>query len=132
MNVEQKSLRQEHVRTSRFERQRLKRLWWAGVLIWAGIVFGADSLGMLPRFGVGDAWSWTFAGAGLLGILGSIYRMTSADVPNPTAWDWVWGGICLTIGLGGFTSPNLTWPLILILVGIVSLASLLWLRDQSN
>ena len=30
------------------ERRYLEALWWAGALIWAGLVFGADTLGYLP------------------------------------------------------------------------------------
>jgi len=89
------------------ERQRLEGLWWAVVLIWAGLVFGA----------------------GILGLLGGLYRMSSPDAPNPTTWDWTWGGIFLILGLGGFTALNISWPLILVLVGGVILVKALGQRD---
>ncbi|UCH60348.1 MAG: hypothetical protein JSV61_02435 [Anaerolineales bacterium] len=111
------------------ERQRLEGLWWAVALIWAGLVFGADSMGILPQIGEADAWSWIFLGAGLLGMLGNLYRVVSSEVPNPTTWDWVWSGIILILGLGGFTALNISWSLILILVGGVILVSVLWRRE---
>jgi len=111
------------------ERQRLEGLWWAVVLIWAGLVFGADSVGVLPKIGAADAWSWVFLGAGALGLLGGLYRMSSPDAPNPTAWDWSWGGIFLILGLGGFTALNISWPLILVLVGGVILVKALGHRN---
>ena len=46
--------------------KRIKGIYWATVFIWAGLVFGADSLGMLPQVGGATAWSWVFTGAGML------------------------------------------------------------------
>jgi hypothetical protein len=98
-------------------------------VIWAGFVFGADGMGLMPQVGDASAWSWIFLGAGMVGILGSFYRLTLSNVPNPTAWDWVWGGICLIIGLDGFVTLNIFWPLILTLVGGIALVNGLWSRD---
>ena len=114
--------------SKRRERRRLEGLWWAIVLIWAGLVFGADSMGLVQHVGDADTWSWIFLGAGIFGILGSLYRVTSPNVPTPTTWDWVWGSFCLFIGLGGFTTINIAWPLILILVGGGILVSVLLRR----
>ena len=41
----------EQNESERKERQRLEGLWWAVVLIWAGLIFGADSMGLLPQIG---------------------------------------------------------------------------------
>ena len=107
---------------NREERKKsLEAMYWGGVLLWAGLVFGADSMGFLPQIGEADAWSWVFLGAGVFGMLGNLYRVTSADAPNPTTWDWSWSGIFLILGAGGFTSLNISWPLILVLVGGVIL-----------
>jgi hypothetical protein len=129
MTTERKFLRVEQKYGERRERRRLEGLWWAVVLIWAGLVFGADSMGLVPQIGDADAWSWIFVGAGTFGMLGSLYRLTSTSVPNPTTWDWVWASFCLIIGLGDFTTLNISWPLILILVGGVILVNVLWRRD---
>lgn len=129
MTTEQEFMTTAHRHDKRGERQRLAGLWWAVVFIWAGLVFGAESMGILPQIGNADTWSWIFLGAGTLGSLGAIYRLASPKVLNPTAWDWVWGSFCLIIGLGGFITVNIAWPLILILVGGVILISVLWQRD---
>jgi hypothetical protein len=129
MTTERKFLRVEQKYGERRERRRLEGLWWAVVLIWAGLVFGADSMGLVPQIGDADAWSWIFVGAGTFGMLGSLYRLASPSVPNPTTWDWVWASFCLIIGLGDFTTLNISWPLILILVGGVILVNVLWRRD---
>ena len=115
--------------SKRRERKRLEGLWWAVVLIWAGLVFGADSMGLLPQIGDADAWSWIFLGAGVFAILGAIYRVISPNVLNPSTWDWVWGSFCLVIGLGGLTTVKIAWPLILILIGGVILVRVLWRRQ---
>jgi TRAP-type uncharacterized transport system fused permease subunit len=129
MTTERKTMRVGQKYSYKRERRRLQGLWWGVVLIWAGLVFGADSLGRLPEIGEADAWSLIFVGAGTLGVLGAFYRSISPRVPNPTTWDWVWAGFCLIIGLGGFTRLSISWPLILILVGGLILLDVLRRRD---
>jgi hypothetical protein len=123
MNIEAEMISQ------REQRKRLEAVWWAGSLIWAGLVFGADSLGLLPQIGGADAWSWVFAGAGLYALLGDLWRVASPDQPDPTAWDYLWAAILLILGLGGFFNVEIAFPLILLLVGVVILGSVLLGRD---
>jgi hypothetical protein len=105
------------------ERAQIERLYWAGVLIWAGLVFGADAMGYLPEVGNADAWSWLFLGAGLFGTLGTIYRSISPEVLDPSAWDYIWSGFWLLVGLSGFVTTTLIWPVALVLVGVIALIS---------
>ena len=105
--------------------RHLEAIYWGGVIIWAGLVFGADSLGILPQVGGASAWSWVFLGAGLYALLGALFRITSPDYPNPTTWDWVWAGILIILGLGGFFSFNIAWPFLLVLVGVAILGKAL-------
>ena len=93
MTIEQEFRTIEQKYSERKKRLRLEGLWWAVVLIWAGLVFLADSMDLMPQIGDADAWSWIFLGAVVFGILGALYRLTSANVPNPTTWDWVWGSL---------------------------------------
>jgi len=118
-------LSESKVRSEQEARKRLESLWWAGVLIWAGLVFAADSLGILPQVGEASAWSWVFFGAGLYGMLGNLYRLTSLDQPNPTAWDYIWSGFLLLVGLGDVTTVDVFWPLVLVIVGAVILVGAL-------
>lgn len=130
MTTEQDAFHFEHRHSRRKERQRFTGMWWAVVLIWAGLIFGAESLELLPQIGGADAGSWIFAGAGMASILGSIYRVLSPEYSDPTTWDWIWGAFCLIIGLGGFTDIEIFWPFILILAGLVLSASVLWGNDK--
>ena len=129
MAMELEALKAEERTTAEHkERKRLEAIWWAGALIWAGLVFAADSLGLLPQIGESDAWTWVFLGAGLYGMLGNLYRVVNPSSPNPTAWDTIWSGGLLVIGLAGMSPVDIFWPLILVLVGVVILAETLYRR----
>lgn len=103
---------------SRIERRsRAESLYWAGVLIWAGLVFGANSLGYLPQIGSADVWSWVFIGAGLYGTLLNLYSSSLPDSVT-TTWDYIWSGFWLVIGLSGLFAFDMFWPLVLVLIGL--------------
>ncbi len=110
------------------ERKRNEGLWWAGALIWAGLVFATDSLGYLPEVGEAGAWSWVFLGAGLYGLLLDFYALIDEDRPKPRAFDWIWSIGLSVIGLAGFTALDLLWPLILVVAGGAILFNLYWRR----
>lgn len=114
MTTEQEKSQQE-------ARRHLEAIYWGGVIVWAGLIFGADSLGYLPQIGGAEAWSWVFLGAGLYALLLSLFRLNSPDYSNPTTSDYVWAGILMILGLGGFFRVDIAWPLILVLVGIAIL-----------
>jgi hypothetical protein len=109
--------------------KRIGTIYWAGVLLWAGLVFGAEALGLLPQIGGASAWSWVFAGAGLLALLGNFYRTGTSDWPNPEAWDYIWAGGLLIVGLGGFFGLEIAFPLILVLVGVITVVTVFLRRD---
>ncbi len=109
--------------------KRIEGIYWAAVFIWAGLVFGADSLGMLPQVNGASAWSWVFTGAGLLALLGNVARASYPDWPDPLTWDYIWAIALLTVGLGGFVNIDIAFPLILIVVGIAVLGNLLFDRS---
>ena len=108
------------------ERQRVETIYWAGVLIWAGLVFGVNSMGYLPQVENASPWSWLFLGAGIIGGLWAFYRLVSAAYSSPPAFDYLWGGTFLILGISGFIAKDIFWPLVLILLGVVFLASTLW------
>lgn len=96
-------------------------LYWGGAFLWAGIVTGADLLGLLPQIGNVDAWSWVFLGVGLYGLLGSFFFLISPNWSNPTALDYAWSGFWFLVGLSGFISLDIFWSVALIMVGVVIL-----------
>ncbi len=105
------------------ERSRAKAIYWAVVLIWAGLLFATDDLGFLPEIGSADAWTYLALGAGLLGSLMNVLYATSSSTPNPTSWNWIWSGFWLVVGLGGFFDFDMFWPLALVLIGLIALVT---------
>ena len=110
------------------EKKYVDAVFWGGVLLWAGLIFGADALGYLPQIGQANEWSWIFLGAGLYGLVINFIRVTSDSFSNPSTWDWVWAVIFMIIGLAGFIAISVPWWLILILIGAVILGSALRAR----
>ncbi len=111
------------------ERKRLESFWWAAVIIWAGLVFIADYLGFLPEIREVGAWSWIFLGAGAFGLIGAGIRVISADLPNPSGWDYFWSALFLIIGAGGFVGGGIAFPIVLIVIGLAILGNVLFRRD---
>jgi len=99
------------------------------VLVLAGLVFGGDAAGLLPQIGSASTWSWVFLGAGLLSLALNVISLSSDAFEKSSTRDWVWGGIFILLGVGGFTTLNISWPLIIILVGIAMLANAFFKRD---
>ncbi len=95
----------------------INALYFGSVLICAGIVFAADSLGFLPQIGSSDAWSWIFLGAGVAALIGNLIRQASSSILNPSGFDYIFGAVLLAIGLGGFTSLYIALSVVLLLVG---------------
>ncbi len=102
------------------KRSQAETLYWAGVFIWAGLVFGTDNLGFLPQIGSADAWSWVFIGAGLYGTLMNLYHSTLPDSVT-TTWDYIWSGFWLLLGLSGLFAFDMFWPLVLVSIGLTVL-----------
>ena len=110
-------------------RKRIETIYWAGVFIWAGFVFGSELLGFLPQIGESSAWSWVFAGAGLLALIGNIYRAVSPDWPEATGWDYIWAVALLIIGLSGFFGLEIAFPLVLLVIGVITIVGVILRRD---
>lgn len=107
------------------EKKYLDAIFWGGSLLWAGLVFGLDTLGYLPQIGDASEWSWVFLGMGVYGLLLNVVRLVSESLSNANSWDWVWAIIFLLIGAAGFISVSVPWWLFLILVGAVIIGSAL-------
>lgn len=111
------------------EKKYLDAIFWGGVLVWAGLIFGADYFGYLPQIGNAITWSWIFLGAGVYGLLINFIRIFSERISNPTSWEWIWAAIFLLFGLAGFITFSIPWWLFLILIGVAILGSAFIRRD---
>lgn len=109
--------------------KRLDSYFWGGVLLWAGVVIGGESMGLLPQIGNASTWSWIFLGAGLLSIGLNLISLSSDTFADPTAWDWVWGVLFALIGAGGFTTIDISWPIIFIVIGVAMLVKTFFRRE---
>lgn len=119
---------ESEVSAGKEEKKYLDAIFWGGVLLWAGLIFGADYFEFLPQIGEASAWSWIFLGAGVYGLLLGLIRLASDRYSNPTASDWVWAVIFLIIGIAGFISIAVPWWLFLILIGVAILGNALFRR----
>lgn len=107
----------------------LDAIFWGGVLLWAGLIFGADAAGFLQTVSSAGAWSWIFLGAGTYGLVLSLVRAASPRYSLPTTWDWVWSILFVVFGAAGFLSVNVPLWLVLILIGGVMLVNAIFRRD---
>ena len=102
---------------------------WALILIWAGLVFLAENMGLLVRFEPLEAWSIGFIGAGIIVLLGVVVRLLVPAYRRPVMGSLIFGVILLGIGLGEVVGWVAIWPLILIAIGVgVLLRGFLWRR----
>jgi hypothetical protein len=107
------------------ERGGLGSLFWAALLIFAGIVFLADNAGFLPTFNNADAWDWIMLGAGGLLLLDSLLRGLLPDYGEPSWFMAAAGVVLLLLGAASVFAVSLDlsdwWPLILIVIGVSTL-----------
>lgn len=102
-------------------RSRMESIYWAGALIWVGLVFGAAELGYIPQIGNASSWSWALLGVGLYGTVLNLYSTISPDINVTTTGDYLWSGFWLVLGLSGFFTINIFWPIVLLAIGVVIL-----------
>jgi hypothetical protein len=109
-------------------RHPLQGLFWASVLIWAGLVFTAESMGWLPQLGHAGAWNWVFFGAGVIVLVGALWRGLSPAHARPGVGNYVSAAILIIIGLSGFIAMKITWPVVLLALGVLLFAKTLLRR----
>jgi hypothetical protein len=93
-------------------------LGWGLVIIFAGLAFVAVNLGMYPWLAWDNVWSGIFIGAGLLFLLEVILRILMPTYRRPIRGRIILAFVALAIGLGGIIGWEVTWPLIIIAVGL--------------
>ena len=120
----------------------LSSLMWALILIWAGVAFLADNLGWLSNLEsqLRTAWdpaqvdlsTWwiIFLGAGVLVFIEALIRSFVPAYRSSTGGNFFLSAIFLGIGLGGIFGWGLTWPFVLIGIGLASLVSALVRRRK--
>jgi hypothetical protein len=98
---------------------------WGAMLILAGLIFLANALGLLPRWGDADAWSWIMLGAGTLLLLEAFLRAILPDYGVPSWFNIVAGLVLIALGAGRVFALDISleqwWPVILIAIGLSTL-----------
>lgn len=92
---------------------------WALIIIWAGLVWLADSLGYFDSFlRQVEVWPYIFLGAGVIMLLGVLFRIVVPAYRRPLAWSLIIGVVFIGIGAGWLTGFwEILVPLIVIAIG---------------
>ncbi len=107
---------------------------WGAIVIWAGLVFLADNLGMftglrdraIPLLGRSislnvDTWALIFLGAGVIILIEVLLRLVLPDFRRSVGGNVILGLVFIGIGLGNLITWTVVWPLILIAIGALIL-----------
>ena len=116
---EEKEEKQEEEKSweEKYRRDPLDAIGWAVLLVWAGVVFLLENLGLLDGF-VLSAWNLIFTGGGVITLVVVVIRLLVAEYYRPVGGSVIFGVILLAIGLGDWIP---VWPLALIGVGAAML-----------
>ncbi len=126
----------------KWRRDPLGAIVWGAILIWAGLVFLANSLGMFNNFSFGrfipgfeivqpEAWTIVFIGAGVIVLIEAAIRVAVTTFRRPIGGTLVFAFILLGIGLGEIIGWEVVWPLIVIAIGLSVLLGGFWRRKQN-
>jgi len=109
----------------KWRRDPIEAAVWALILIWVGLVWLAESTGLLDSiFGEQiEPWSIGFVGAGLIVIGAALVRLIMPAYRGRVVGSLIFGIILLGIGLGQMTNWVAIGALVLIGIGVSILLS---------
>lgn len=113
----------------KYKRDRVSTITWAFMLIWAGIVFLLNNIGMLDRFLLNipglpasfqllTTWQIILLGAGVILLIEVLVRLLVPDMRSNFGGPLVLAAVFIGIGLGQVFSWAITGPVILIAIGL--------------
>ena len=131
--------REEKTAEEKWRRDPLGAIIWGVILIWAGLVFLANSLGWLNALNFGrlvpgleilqpEAWTIIFIGAGVIVLIEAAIRVAVPAYRRPIGGTLVFAFILIGIGLGDILGWEVVWPLIVIAIGLSVLLGGFWRR----
>lgn len=91
---------------------------WGLIIILAGLAFVAANLSLYPWLNWENVWSFIFLAAGLLFLLEVVLRLVMPSYRRPVRGRIILAFVALAIGLGGLVGWELTWPFVIIAVGL--------------
>jgi len=99
-------------------RDPLSAIIWAAILIWVGLVFLAENLGLLASLGGLEAWALLLLGAGIIVVVEVLVRRNVPAYRRPVGGTLIFGLILVAVGLGSLLGLESAWPLVLIVIGV--------------
>jgi hypothetical protein len=115
---EKEAEKDEKTWDEKWRRDPLSAAVWAIILIWAGVALLADNVGLLARFERLDIWGLIFIGAGGIVFLEVVVRLLVPSYRRPVGGTLVFAVVLVGLGLNNLFGWELTWPLILIAIGV--------------
>ncbi len=107
----------------KFRRDPVRGILLATLLIWGGIV---ALIGSLVSASWWKSWSIFLAGAGIILLLKSLFRLRP-EHRRPVGGTVIIGLVLLGVGLGDLVGWTYIWPVVLIIIGVI-LVSWVFLR----
>ncbi len=131
--------REEKTVEEKWRRDPLGAIIFGIVLIWAGLVFLAETMGLLKGISLGgllpgmevtqpETWTIILIGAGVIVLIEAAIRVAVPAYRRPIAGTIIFGVILIGIGLGNIFSWDVVWPLIVIGIGLAVLLGGFWRR----
>jgi hypothetical protein len=107
----------------KWRRDPVEAVVWACVLIWVGLVWLFESMGLwADLFGTDiQAWSIGFLGAGLIVLLAVAFRLVVPGYRRPVLGSIILGIVLLGIGLGEIINWVAVGAVVLIAIGVAIL-----------
>jgi len=115
---EKEAEKDEKTWDEKWRRDPLSAAVWAIILIWAGVALLAENIGLLARFERLDIWGLIFIGAGVIMFLEVVIRLLVPSYRRPVGGTLVFAVVLVGLGLNNLFGWELTWPLILIAIGV--------------
>ncbi len=133
--------REEKTVEEKWRRDPLGAIIFGIILIWAGLVFLAESMGLLAGISVGrlfpgaevtqpEAWTIILIGAGVILLIEVVIRLVVPAYRRPIAGTIILGVILIGVGLGNIFSWDVVWPLVVIGIGVAILLGGFWRRKS--
>lgn len=110
--------RRERPREEKWARDALAPLIWGSIIIWIGLVLTALSLGTLPWLIWDNVWALILVGIGFILLAEVLIRVVMPAYRRPVRGRLTLAFILMIVGVGGFIGWELTWPLILVAIGV--------------
>jgi hypothetical protein len=117
--------RRERTREEKWARDPLGGLIWGLIIILAGVALVAANLGTFPGLTWDNVWAFIFIGAGLLFVLEIVIRLVVPTYRRPVGGRVILAFVALGIGVGAFIGWELTWPLIIVGIGVAIIIGVL-------